>query len=168
MIRDFFKGKYNPSKAKGKNSLVSELWTRGLEEKRFPKIIEIEKVKADIRRYEGLIKGDEWKRRYRELIGEGMAPREAYDTVMEEMKGAEVALENAERVRQKLRKIEEQRAKEERIFRENQARMIRAEEERRRERQRLDEEREKRNREDEEAIQRAKDRLNFVGEEWNE
>lgn len=108
MIDDFFTDYTNPKGFIGNHDdLLEELWDRGLNEKRFLEVIRIreeEARKVEIDRFANMIKEDRWKRRYRELISEGIAPESAYDTVMEEIRGEKDASKTAEEI---IEEIEE-------------------------------------------------------------
>lgn len=109
MMSDFFRDYTNPKGMTGRHSrLVDELWEFGIKEDRFPEVIRIreeEARKVEVERFEKMIKEDRWKRRYRELLEEGIAPESAYDTVMEEIRGEEEARKAA--VEEVIEEIEE-------------------------------------------------------------
>jgi hypothetical protein len=103
MIEKFFKEKWNPKgTTPGHEALISEIWSRGTDEERFPKVVEIQQKEVEKRKYENMIDGEKWKERFSDLIGEGKTPKEAYDLVMQEK-----AEEDRKRKEEEEKKIKE-------------------------------------------------------------
>lgn len=157
MISDFFKGNV-PGKRK---DLINELWDWAHDNDKFPKIVEIERREQEISTYRSLLP-EEWRDSFDLMIKTGLPPKEAYEETMKSMEEAARKKKEAQKIaaeaEKKIKEVEEQEAVQKKAYEEAQ----KEREKRMRERQEAEE---KRKAEEEAKIQRAKDRLNFVGEE---